>query len=218
MIRLIVADDHHLVRQGVCTLLAKHQQIQIVGEAADGEAAVALVEQLAPDIAVLDIAMPRLDGIQATQRICALGNATRVVILSMHDRPQIARRALRAGAKGYVIKHATHEELWLAVDAANQGELYLSPRIAQGLLDTLWLLEENTGVALTDTALSAREKEVLQLITEGHTNQSIANLLRISPKTVEKHRAQLMHKLGATSVADLVIKALNEGLLFSTTV
>jgi len=217
MITVVVADDHHLVRQGVCTLLAKYSQVQIVGEAADGEAALMLVQQLAPKVAILDIAMPRLDGIQTTQRICAAGSSTQVVILSMHDRPQIARRALRAGAKGYVLKHATHEELWLAIEAASQGEVYLSPRISRGVLDTLWSLEEKLGTEHTGELLSPREKEVLQLLAEGHTNNGIAHALHISPKTVEKHRAQIMQKLGVASVAELVRKALQEGLIFSET-
>ncbi|MEZ4865802.1 MAG: response regulator transcription factor [Caldilineaceae bacterium] len=215
MIKVLVADDHKLVRQGICTLLQKHGEIVISGEAANGAMAVAMVQDLMPDVAVLDIAMPQLDGIQALKQIVTLPVPTNVVILSMHDRPLIAQRALRAGAKGYLLKTASPEELWLAVEAASQGEIYLSPRISQSILDDFWSLEAQAGATTPNDLLTSRELEVLQLLAEGHTNKSIAHELKLSPKTVEKHRANIMQKLGVNELASLIRKAMQAGLIFA---
>jgi len=214
MISVILADDHHLVRQGIRALLEKAADISIVGEAEDGQEAVELVEQLKPDVLIIDIAMPRMNGIQATQHVHALGLATQAVILSMHSRPTLVRQALRNGARGYLLKNSVTEELLLAVRAASQRETYLSPEISGIIVDdflTHQIAAEESGQF---DQLTPREREVMQLIAEGHTNSGIARLLSISIKTVERHRANLMVKLDVYDVAGLIRVAIEHGLIF----
>jgi DNA-binding NarL/FixJ family response regulator len=212
MIRVIIADDHHLVRQGIRALLEKANDIQVIAEAADGREAIELVERLAPDVLVMDIAMPRLDGIQATKQIQDLGLATQVVILSMYSDEALVRRVLRNGARGYLLKRSVSEELWLAIRAASRGEIYLSPPISKSVVDGLFRAEVKEN-SMFDR-LTPREREVLQLIAEGHTNKAIAQILKISVKTVEKHRANLMGALNVHDVAGLVRIAIDHGLVF----
>jgi DNA-binding NarL/FixJ family response regulator len=212
MIRVIIADDHHLVRQGIRALLEKASDIQVVAEAADGREAVELVERLAPEVLVMDIAMPRLDGIQATRQIQDLGLATQVVILSMYSDEALVRRALRNGARGYLLKRSVSEELWLAIRAASRGEIYLSPPISKSVVSG-FLGAEVEADSMFDR-LTPREREVLQLIAEGHTNKAIAQILKISVKTVEKHRTNLMSTLNVHDLAGLVRIAIDHGLVF----
>ena len=214
MIRVVIADDHHIVRQGLRALLEKDERIEVVGEAADGQEAVAHVKQLQPDIVILDIAMPRLDGIQATREIQALEIETKIIILSIHNRRKIAQRVLRQGAMGYLLKSAVNEELILAIMAAQRGEIYLSPEISKSILNNLWNLEAEAGSDDPAMQLTARELEVLKLIVNSHTNNEIAEILCISPKTVSKHRMNLMTKLGVNDVTGLMRVALKEGLVF----
>lgn len=214
MIRVIVADDHHLVRQGIRALLERADDIEVVGEAADGQEAVKLVQRLAPDVLVMDIAMPRLNGTQATERVCALGMATQVVILSMHSDETLVRQMLRRGARGYLLKRSVTEELLLAVRAASRGEVYLSPAISASLLDEFLARQPDSEVPHPFDRLTPREREVLQLIAEGHTNTAIAQMMNISVKTVEKHRANLMSKLNVHDVASLIRTAIKHGLVF----
>ncbi|MDX1522374.1 MAG: response regulator transcription factor [Anaerolineae bacterium] len=214
MIRVIIADDHHLVRQGIRALLERSDAFEVVGEAADGFEAVALVKDHQPDIIILDIAMPRLDGVQATARIRSLTTRTQIIILSMHSKRKIAQRVLRQGAKGYLLKNAVKEELLLAIEAVLRGETYLSPEISTSILDNLWTLEKEAGTDDLALLLSNREHEVLKLIVEGHTNNDIAEILHISPKTVSKHRTNLMTKLGVHDVTGLMRVAIKEGLVF----
>ncbi|MBI4572141.1 MAG: response regulator transcription factor [candidate division NC10 bacterium] len=214
MIRAIVADDHHLVRQGIRALLEKAGDIRVIGEAADGREAVELVERLAPDVLVLDISMPGLDGIQAIKRIRTLGRATRVVILSMYSDATLVRQALQSGANGYLLKGSLTEELLLAVRAANKGEVFLSPGISGSIVDELLAVRAGGPGSGSSDLLSAREAEVLQLISEGNTSTEIAESLKISVKTVEKHRAALMSKLGVHGVAGLIRVAIKKGLIF----
>lgn len=213
MIRVILAEDHHLVRQGIRALLERADDIEIVGEAADGQEAIGLVQRLAPDVLVIDIAMPRLTGIQAVERIRALNATTQVVILSMYSDETLVRQALRNGAKGYLLKRSVAEELLLAVRAASQGDIYLSPEISGPVLADLLTPQADAEVSKFHR-LTPREREVLQLIAEGHTNRAIAQLMKVSVKTVEKHRANLMSKLGVNDVAGLVRIAIKHGLIF----
>jgi DNA-binding NarL/FixJ family response regulator len=214
MIRVVLADDHHLVRTGIRALLEKAGDIEVIGEAADGQAAVELVEQLQPDVLVIDIAMPRLTGIQALGRVRSMGNDTRVVILSMHSGAPLVRQALRAGAIGYLLKHSVSEELLLAIRAASRGEVYLSPPVSGIVMDGY--LDQQAAGPTADPLeqLTSREREVLHLIAEGHTNNEISELMNISINTVEKHRANLMTKLDIHDVAGLTLFAIKHGLIF----
>ncbi len=211
--RVIIADDHHLVRQGIRALLEKSGGIEVVGEAADGQEAVALVERLKPDAIIMDIAMPRLNGTQSTERIRALGVPTQVVILSMYSDETLVRQTLRAGARGYLLKKSVTEELILALQAAARGEIYLSPAISGTVLADFLAAEKSRSGHEAFDRLSPREREVLQLIAEGHTNNEIAQLMSISVKTVEKHRAALMTKLNVHDTAGLVREAITHGLI-----
>jgi len=213
VIRVIVADDHHLVRQGIRALLEKANDIEVVGEAADGREAIDLVEQLAPDVLVMDIAMPRLDGNQAAGQIRALGVATQVVILSMYSDETLVRRALRNGARGYLLKCSAAEELLLAIRAASRGEIYLSPAISGSIVAEFLAFQPDDDAFNPVERLTPREREVLQLVSEGHTNRAIAQLLKVSVKTVEKHRANLMSKLEVHDLAGLMRMAIKHGLI-----
>jgi DNA-binding NarL/FixJ family response regulator len=213
VIRVIVADDHHLVRQGIRALLEKADDIEVVGEAADGQEAVELVEQLVPDVLVMDMAMPRLSGNQAIGRVRALGVATQVVILSMYSDETLVRQALRNGAKGYLLKRSVREELLLAIRAASRGEIYLSPAISRSIVADLLTLQTDADASSPFEWLTSREREVLQLISEGHTNKAIAQVLKVSVKTVEKHRANLMSKLNVHDLAGLIRVAIKHGLV-----
>jgi DNA-binding NarL/FixJ family response regulator len=214
VIRVIVADDHHLVRQGIRALLDKADGIEVVGEAADGQEAVELVEQLVPDVLVMDMAMPRLSGNQAIGRVRALGGATQVVILSMYSDETLVRQALRNGAKGYLLKRSVTEELLLAIRAASGGEIYLSPTVSRSIVADLLTLQTDAEASSPFERLTSREREVLQLISEGHTNNAIALVLKVSVKTVEKHRANLMSKLNVHDLAGLIRVAIKHGLVF----
>jgi len=214
MLKVVVADDHHLVREGIRALLEKTGDVQVLGEAANGIEAVEMVEKLSPDLIVMDISMPMLDGIQATEQIIKLDVPTRVIILSMHSKSSIVQEVLRKGAKGYLLKSAISEELYLAVQAASRDHVYLSPSISLNLLDNLWALQAETGQSQPDDVLTSRERQVLQLIAEGHTNNDIADLLTISVKTVEKHRTNLMSKLNVHDVPGLIRAAIKYNLIF----
>jgi DNA-binding NarL/FixJ family response regulator len=215
MIRVMLADDHHLVRQGIRSLLEKAQDIEVIGEAADGEAALELVIAHIPDVLILDIAMPLLNGIQVAEQIQLRKLPTRVVMLSMYDDESLVRRALRYGAIGYLLKRSVSEELHTAVRSASRNSSYLSPSLSQTLLT-------NNGSPLDDKTvepepydrLSPRERQVLQLLAEGLTNAAIAQHLTLSIKTIEKHRANLMLKLNVQDMASLIRKAITYELVF----
>lgn len=214
MIRVAVVDDHHLVRQGICALLEKAGDIQVVGEASTGLEAVELVERLTPDVVVMDVSMPRLDGRQATERIKEIAPTVAVIILSIHADPILVQQFIQRGAKGYLLKRSIADELLLAVRAAIQGELFLSPAISDAVMTLLLTPPSNVESETSADLLTAREREVLQLIAEGHTNNSIADALTISVKTVEKHRANIMTKLAVNDLPGLIRAAMKHGLIF----
>ncbi|MXY97386.1 MAG: response regulator transcription factor [Gemmatimonadetes bacterium] len=214
MIRIVIADDHQLVRQSIVSLIEKAEDMEVVGEAADGHETLDLVQRKRPDVAMLDIAMPLLNGIETTRRIQTLSVDTRVVILSIHSEEDVVRQALRCGASGYLLKNSVVEELLIAVRSANKGEIYLSPSIAQTVLSGFLQTESTNESSTVLEQLSSREREILQLIVEGHTNQAAAEVLSISAKTVEKHRAILMKKLEVHNLPDLILVALKHRFAF----
>jgi DNA-binding NarL/FixJ family response regulator len=214
MIRVVIADDHHLVRQGIRALLDKADDMKVVGEAADGQDAIDLVAHLNPDVLVMDISMPRLSGTQAIERLRSQQATTRVLILSMYSDEAVVRQVLRNGARGYLLKNALAEELLQAIRAANRGATYLSPAISESIMAELATSRTDDDGDSPFSRLSPREREVLQLIAEGHTNNAIAQLMNVAVKTVEKHRASIMSKLNVHDVAGLVRFALKHGLIF----
>lgn len=214
MIRVVIADDHHLVRQGIRALLEGERDIDVIGEASDGQQAVDLVEELTPEIIIIDLSMPRLDGVQATERILAMNIPTEVVILSVHDDAVMVKQLLNEGIKGYLLKESVSEELALAVRSASAGRVYISPAISNSVLTTLMATEAGNLPENQSDLLTPREREVLQLIAEGFTNNAIAEELTISVKTVEKHRANLMAKLDVHDLPTLIRKAIEYKLIF----
>lgn len=209
-LRIVIADDHTLVRAGLTTLMARMQDMEVVGEAGDGREALKLVRDLQPDIALLDIAMPGLNGLEAAERIHNEAPKTKVIILSMHAKEEYVAQALKAGASGYLLKDAATTELDLALKVVAQGQFYLSPSISRQVVDS-YLHGGPTGLDL----LTPRQREILQLVAEGKSTREIAELLHLSVKTVETHRAQLMDRLDIHDVAGLVRYALNKGLISS---
>lgn len=212
MIRIVIAEDHHLVRQGIRALLEQSGEVQVVAEAATGEEAIESVKEHEPDVLVMDLSMPRLDGAQAAERIIDMKLSTQIIILSMHADTTMVQQLLRLGVKGYLLKDAVTEELMLAVHSVSQGKLFLSPTISDSVMTMLLSPTNNTAESAADL-LTPREREVLQLVAEGHTNNAIAELLKISVKTVEKHRSNLMTKLEVNDLASLIRKSIKQGLI-----
>jgi RNA polymerase sigma factor (sigma-70 family) len=202
------------VRQGIRALLEKAEDIQVVGEASNGREAVDLVGNLAPDVLVMDIAMHRLDGIQAIEQVLDIRPDTKIVVLSMYSDKALVRQALKNGARGYLLKASVVEELLLAVRAASKGDIYLSPTVSRSMVDDLVAAPDEDVIADPFEQLTPREREVLQLIAEGHTNSAIAQQLGVSAKTVEKHRSGLMAKLEVHNLSGLIRAAIKHGLVF----
>jgi DNA-binding NarL/FixJ family response regulator len=213
MIKVLIADDHHLVRAGICSLLEKYDDIEVVGQAKNGLEAVDMTSELQPDVIVMDIGMPKLNGHEATARIKALGLGCEVIILSMHSQKMIVHRALDVGARGYLLKSSMENELPIAIRAAVVGEMYLSPGITNLVLDDY--LKRSDSVKETNPLdlLTPRERQLLQLIAEGRTNRESAQIMEIGERTVEKHRANLMDKLDIRDVTGLVRIAIKYGLI-----
>jgi two-component system response regulator NreC len=209
-IRILIADDHQIFREGLRTLLQNRGDIEVIGEAENGRAVVALAAELDPDVIIMDVAMPDLNGIEATRQIAAARKATKVLALSMHSDSRFVTRMLQAGAQGYLLKDCAFEELALAIDTIVGDGVYLSPGVTGVVVrDYVHHLEAvDAGIA----GLSPREREVLQLVAEGLTTKEIAGKLHISVKTVETHRKQIMDKLEIRSVAELTKYAVREGL------
>jgi DNA-binding NarL/FixJ family response regulator len=213
VIHVVLADDHHLVRQGIRALLVQAGDIEVVGEAEDGQMAIELAQRLAPDVLVMDIGMPRMNGVDAIAQIHALRLPTQMLILSMYSDEILVRQALQNGARGYLLKRSVVEELLLAVRAVHRGETYLSPGISNAILADFLAHQVDTIETTLFDRLSPRERQVLQLVAEGQTNNEIAEILQIAVKTVEKHRASLMAKLRVQDLAGLLRKAMRHGLI-----
>lgn len=213
-IKVLVAEDHTIVRKGLCALLYPESDIKVVGEAENGRQAIEMVEELNPDVILLDISMPELNGMDATRQLKKKYPDLKILILSMHSSKEYILETLRAGASGYLIKRSAPTDLIKAIHLAYNGDSFLSPSVSKKVIDNLnqQQAEKNTeprGLNL----LSGREREVLQLIAEGQTNQKIADQLFISAKTVEAHRTHIQKKLQITGTAELTKYAIRKGLI-----
>lgn len=206
--RILLVDDHSVVRHGFGMILSAQPDLEVIGEAINGREAVDIAQKLKPDVVVMDVSMPELNGIEATRRILTAFPHTRVLALSMHKDSVYVREILRAGARGYLLKDASGEDLVGAVRAVARGDGYLSPSIADAVLN-----DYRKHVSNPIDLLSAREREVLQLIAEGKTNKEIATTLSLSVYTVEAHRGRLMEKLNLHSTGELVRFAIRNGMI-----
>ncbi|MEA2241366.1 MAG: hypothetical protein QOD24_922 [Solirubrobacteraceae bacterium] len=207
--RLLVADDHGIMRSGLRLLLDRQPDMEVVAEAADGIEAVELALRERPDICILDVAMPRMTGLQATVEIRAHAPEVAVLVLSMHDDERYLFEALQAGAAGYVLKREADQALVAAVRAVARGEPFMTNAAERSLVRE-WMADDSTG---PQEPLTLREREVLKLIAEAHTNREIGGLLHLSTKTVESHRANLLRKLGMRDRVELVRYAIRRGLI-----
>jgi DNA-binding NarL/FixJ family response regulator len=210
-IRVLVADDHTIVRQGLVGILKSSDDVEVVGEAADGAEAVAKATKLKPDVVVLDVSMPHLSGLEAARRIREALPATRVLVLTMHDDEEYVLKMVRAGASGYLLKDSAASELIAGIRALKSGKVYFGPHASRALAEAYQSdrpLPEDPYERLTD-----REREIFQLVVEGKTNAQIADMLCISPKTVDNHRTRMMEKLGLHGTAELVRFAAKHKLL-----
>ena len=215
-IRVLMADDHILVRAGFRALLQNLEGIQIIGEGSDGQEALRLIKAHRPDVALLDIAMPGLNGLEVAARVNKICPDVAVLILSMHANEEYVAQALQAGAAGYLVKNAAPSELEVAIRSAARGETYLSPAVSTRVIaEYLHRVGDSKDGQPTQTSevLTARQREILQLIAEGHTNKEIAKMLNLSVKTVETHRTQLMDRLDIHDIPGLVRYAIRIGLV-----
>lgn len=212
-IRILLAEDHTLVRSGLRALLSRSEDFDVVGEAGNGREAVAMAESLHPDLVLMDVSMPMLNGIEATTRITARLPYTRVIILSVHSNEEYVAQALQAGASGYVLKGADIAELEFGIRSVAGGQHYLTPGVSRQVIDEY--VGRVSGTAVRPPALTSRQREILQLIAEGRTSKEVASLLDLSVKTVEAHRSQIMRRLGVRDLAALVRYAVREGLVSS---
>jgi DNA-binding NarL/FixJ family response regulator len=210
-VSVLIADDHPIFRQGLRGLLEKEPDLEVVGEAGDGLTTVALAEKLQPDVVVMDLNMPQLNGIEATRRIVELGQNTRVLVLSMEADRRFIVDAFEAGAAGYVLKDVFFKELGTAIRTVCRGERYIEPKV-QELIVKDYLQRIPEALPLTHTSLTPRERELLQAIADGKNTKELAAEFGISVKTVEVHRLNIMKKLAVNSLAELVKYAVREGL------
>lgn len=211
-ISILLVDDHELVRQGFHAMLEKHEGFEVVGEAANGTDAIEKALALKPDVLVLDIALPDLDGISVARRIKNEEPGIKVLALSMHSERRFVSEMFAAGASGYILKASVLEELLNAIHAVSNGKRYLSPELVDLLLED-FVSDEDTPISPTFSRITPREREVLQLIAEGKTTKEIAQVLELSVKTVETHRQQLLRKLECSNVVELTRLAIREGLI-----
>ncbi len=210
--RIVLADDHHVVREGLRALLEAEPDLTVAGEAADGLTTVHLVERVKPDVLVVDVMMPALNGLEVTRQVVRRSPDTRVIVLSMYSDESYVMEALKNGAAGYVLKSSTRSDLVQAIREVMAGERYLSAPLSARAVEAYVERAKGTEVGAYDT-LTSREREVLQLAAEGHTNAEIAARLSISSRTVETHRSAVMRKLGLRRQTDLVRYALRRGIL-----
>ena len=210
-IGILLVDDHAIIRQGLRSLLEKQPDLEVVAEAADGRKAIDLVRELLPDIVIMDVTMPSLNGIEATRQICSTFPEVKVIALSIHSNRRFIGDMLQAGAAGYILKDSLFEELIRAIKAVTAGDRYLSPRITGVVVDD-YIKHLSTSADSPLATLTSREREVLQLVAEGRSTKQVALELHVSTKTIEANRRQIMEKLDLHSVAELTKYAIREGL------
>ena len=210
--RVLLADDHGIVRRGLRSIL-EESDVSVVGEAADGLEAVRLCETLRPDMLIVDIGMPKLNGIDVAARVQKIDNPPRVLILSMHADESYIIRALASGARAYLLKDATDEDLLPAVRAVASGRPFFSPAVTAVLVQDYMRSLQTRGLSDSYTLLTDREKEVLQLLAEGRSNKEVATLLNLALSTIETHRASLMQKLNLHNTAEIVLYAVRKGII-----
>ena len=212
-LRIVLADDHTILREGLRALLSTNADFEVVGEAEDGRQAVRCVEKLEPDLLLMDLSMPRMSGMDAISEIKKRHPDTKIIALTVHNTEEYLLTTLQAGADGYVLKDATHDELVMAIHNVVKGKSYLSPGISEKVIEGYLEGKESSSSITSWQKLSQREREVLKLIAEGYKNKEIAEDLCISLKTVEKHRANLMKKLDLHNAAGLTVYAVERGLV-----
>lgn len=212
-IRILLADDHTVVRKGLRLLLESQPGFDVIADARDGRDAVALAEQHLPDVAVLDVAMPGLNGIEAARQIAAKSPQTAVVFLSMHADEGYVLKALKTGARGYLLKDSAESDLIAAIQAVSEGKAFFSPAISRMLVEDYVRQMRARDVEDTFDLLTAREREILQLLAEGKSNKEVASFLKLSLYTVETHRGNIFQKLNLHSTADLILYAIRKGVI-----
>ena len=211
-IKVLLADDHGIIRQGLRSLLEKQSDIEVVGEAEDGRKAVALVQKLAPDIVIMDITMPNLNGVDATHQIAAHSPNVKIIALSIHSNKRFVADMLKAGASGYILKECLFDELVLSIRTVVGGNIYLSPRITDVIVDD-YVGRLSKPHRPQQPVLTEREHQILRMVAEGKSIKEIALALHLSVKTVELNRRQIMQKLNSHTIADLTKYAIREGLI-----
>ena len=212
-LRLALADDHTIMRSGLRLLLERESDFSIVGEAGDGREVIEIVEAQSPDVVIMDVAMPNLNGIEAARRITSAHPRTAVIILSMHSDESYVLRALNAGARGYLLKDSAESDLISAVRAVSEGKAFFSPAISKLLVEDYVRQLRQRGVEDSYELLTPRERELLQLVAEGKTTKEAATVLNLSPHTVDTHRSNLMRKLNVNSLPELILYAVRKGVI-----
>jgi two-component system, NarL family, response regulator NreC len=212
-LRVLLADDHIVMRSGLRALLERQPNVEVVGESENGRETVALAASLRPDVVVMDVGMPVLNGIEATQTIATQSPSIAVVILSMHADESYVMRALKAGARGYLLKDSAAEDLIGAIQSVAQGKSFFSPKVSRILAEDYVRVLKQKGEVDTYDLLTGREREILQLLAEGKSNKEVATDLNISPYTVETHRSHILEKLNLRNSAELVLYAVRKGII-----
>jgi len=212
-IRILLADDHTVMRNGLRLLLERQPNLTVVGEASDGRETVRAAESVSPDVVVMDIAMPNLNGIEAARQITATRPETAIVILSMHSDESYVIRALKAGARAYLLKDSAEGDLIAAIHAISEGKSFFSPAISRILVEDYMRQLEQQHAEDTYELLTAREREILQLLAEGKTNKEVASMLNLSVYTVETHRTHILQKLNLHNVPELILYAVRKGII-----
>ena len=213
LVRILIADDHPFMRTGLRHVLDEHAEFHVIGEADDGRQAVEMAQREKPDVVILDIGMPNLNGIEAAREICASSPGAGIIVLSMHSDEAYVLRALKAGARAYLLKQSAEADLIGAVKAVSQGKSFFSPMISQMLLEDYMRQVRDRDVEDTYELLTPREREILQMVAEGKSNKDIANQLKLSVYTVETHRGNMMEKLSLHTVPELILYAVRKGVI-----